>query len=753
MSLDTVLKIGKALRNATDNLKHFKYVSPCPTDKDGNYPFCISVPVLENFSFDWNKITAISSEVKKDKLVYLKFSTSDSDSSAKKFVFGDIYYKRESQFDKAKKIKKTIEYGGCFTIDKGNAFENSKNARQNIRTIAENYIISNLLSSVQKNTLKSEISNYIKKGDKYKVLKKFAKEKDVITELGESVSEKIIGLPLLKFWDAFSKDLDKVLKTLRYAPAFEYALTESLYSTSIFEDEHKINEYYFHGLFNNYFQKASNFLLKNETLNNLSEVTKQKLLNYGYSEVFIHFDFQGKSWENLSESFNAIIDYLNSEISENTDYGIVLSKSVYRTLCSGDEKNDWQFPYFSTAKKYQSFAFSENAFKDFLYTDNFVKTPRYRLTGTGIAIYVLPNIIDESEEISQNEKADEYKRFLNDRDENRFFNYEPLFPFEDDEIPQAIKKFDFILSDTSGKTVKDIVEISGIDRSYFFKIKKEIEELEKQISKELKEVLNRKEAGYISIEKALKFILGDILESEKKKSIDIKEGAKYKAHILKILPKIYVRDYHQDDSLLIGMIENIQSIVRKKEDFMIWISSKKGNKNAIGVNANWQKYQLLKHSFKLFISIQKTNNMDKISESPNYQIGKKIGRLARPLKKAINSFEKSYVGLLSRRVNTLNDCMAFINEIDEMLTRHSKTWAQTSAEARQMLAELSEKSYDKELLAFGFFEGYFTYEVSDDKKKLLDKLEKLLSDYEDKAEFEKFLEPIVNIIDDIKAEK
>lgn len=32
MSLDTVLKIGKALRNAPDSLKHFKYVSPCYMD-------------------------------------------------------------------------------------------------------------------------------------------------------------------------------------------------------------------------------------------------------------------------------------------------------------------------------------------------------------------------------------------------------------------------------------------------------------------------------------------------------------------------------------------------------------------------------------------------------------------------------------------------------------------------------------------------------------------------------------------------
>ncbi len=33
MSLDTVLKIGKALRSSKDNLKYFKYVAPCPVKK------------------------------------------------------------------------------------------------------------------------------------------------------------------------------------------------------------------------------------------------------------------------------------------------------------------------------------------------------------------------------------------------------------------------------------------------------------------------------------------------------------------------------------------------------------------------------------------------------------------------------------------------------------------------------------------------------------------------------------------------
>ena len=59
MSLDTVLKIGKALRNSRNSLKHFKYVQPCPKDKKGNYPLCISIKVNEDYSLDLNDVSIV----------------------------------------------------------------------------------------------------------------------------------------------------------------------------------------------------------------------------------------------------------------------------------------------------------------------------------------------------------------------------------------------------------------------------------------------------------------------------------------------------------------------------------------------------------------------------------------------------------------------------------------------------------------------------------------------------------------------
>jgi len=91
MSLDTVLKIGETFRQSDDSLKYFKYIEPLPINNKGNIPLCITIPVKEDFSFDWNGIK-ITPENERDKLYYLKFKTSDSDNNPIKYLFGDIFF-------------------------------------------------------------------------------------------------------------------------------------------------------------------------------------------------------------------------------------------------------------------------------------------------------------------------------------------------------------------------------------------------------------------------------------------------------------------------------------------------------------------------------------------------------------------------------------------------------------------------------------------------------------------------------------
>ena len=139
-----------------------------------------------------------------------------------------------------------------------------------------------------------------------------------------------------------------------------------------------------------------------------------------------------------------------------------------------------------------------------------------------------------------------------------------------------------------------------------------------------------------------------------------------------------------------------------------------------------------------------------ITNAESYLIGVKLGKLSRPLKKAINSFEKNYVGLLTRRVSTKNECIKFYNEINEKLIMHKKTWGQSSAEIAGELVNLPNAKYDKEKIAFGFLEGYFKYEAADKKKDFFTRLEKLLADYEGNQELENELEMLNELFQDIK---
>ncbi|MCB1144732.1 MAG: hypothetical protein KDK54_20945, partial [Leptospiraceae bacterium] len=81
MSLDTVLKIGKTFRESESGLKHFRYVKQCPLDTDKTSVLRLSLPVNEDFSFDFDNLTEITNEniigteTVDTKLYYLTFKT------------------------------------------------------------------------------------------------------------------------------------------------------------------------------------------------------------------------------------------------------------------------------------------------------------------------------------------------------------------------------------------------------------------------------------------------------------------------------------------------------------------------------------------------------------------------------------------------------------------------------------------------------------------------------------------------------
>ena len=50
MSLDTVLKIGNILRNSKEKMSFSNAVVSCRPKDNGDWPFCLSLPVDKNFN-------------------------------------------------------------------------------------------------------------------------------------------------------------------------------------------------------------------------------------------------------------------------------------------------------------------------------------------------------------------------------------------------------------------------------------------------------------------------------------------------------------------------------------------------------------------------------------------------------------------------------------------------------------------------------------------------------------------------------
>ena len=104
----------------------------------------------------------------------------------------------------------------------------------------------------------------------------------------------------------------------------------------------------------------------------------------------------------------------------------------------------------------------------------------------------------------------------------------------------------------------------------------------------------------------------------------------------------------------------------------------------------------------------------KIKNSQSYRLGILLGRLAQNFagqNSPIKSFEKSYVGTLSRRITTLADLMKFKTFIEEKIVIHEKNYdnnRSTSLELTQAIKDFpNSERYDKNECAFGFFESYF----------------------------------------------
>ena len=668
MSLDTVLKIGNILRNSKEKMSFSNAVASCPKDNKGCWPFCLCLPVDKDFNIIFDKASIVH-ENQRNNLYYLKYKTSGNDTSCK-YMFGDIYYS----------VKGTLGNNGSISI--------SENG---------NYRLVKSQSSFDKGN---------------------ADYKSICSSLDFSIEE-ITEFKQIR--TGFGREQTMLERILKYAPAI----------ICYFENQNGSFKEYIDN--EDYLKNICCTINKENNKKKLEKLSEAKgdeeLLLLNSASIFLHFSYEDgngdeKSWYDFSKTFELITRKMLKEYVAETKRGLVLNKSLWHTICSGDKKNDIQFPNFDLENRYKTRGFTESDIEDLFYGVPYAKKGKM-ISGSEYKLIVLP--------FGNNLKADDLKLFTEKKNESSIILSNE---YCDDLISSALgssstfTSFDFIFVKNGGtKPDTDLIEISNITRSALNRVDSRNKNIAHQVyaerNKEIKVDMS------LSICKSLSNLLGDVQMNNTTGRVKIAASKKYESHILKVLPLIYKENYYNDPYLLHSFVTNVESATR------------------IGDGSFWCK--ILKYDLMFILSIQnnKQNKYMDIINTASFKLGSKIGKMAKPLKKAIGSFEKNYVGLLSRRVSTKDDCIRFVTDISQKLVMHDGMWATMCAEVCDDLANLSETEYDKDKLSFGFLDGYFKYEPTDKKKDFQKRLEKILADYSDNEDLQDEVSKLNLIVDEI----
>lgn len=411
--------------------------------------------------------------------------------------------------------------------------------------------------------------------------------------------------------------------------------------------------------------------------------------------VILHFEFSGSHWYSFEKEMNLINEKLFQDVLSYSDKakGYILKAFLYKTLSSGNTPNfesgaDYKNKLFASTEDVLDLVYSIDYSKKAIISERNIKLvilPRGKnLSAEQIEDFFEKKSALEDEKVEQ---AEEKLKQANKPDEtvNSVDFFDSLFQPILTDVSENITQYDFIFSkraDSPSTPDVDMIEISGIERSALSEVSHHI----KFVRNELLNIRNRlypkrpKNFIFLDIRKAFLNLLGDMTKAQKK----------YQNHLFKVLPQIYSNTYYQDPILLPAFIEKTEFNIRNDSE----------------------NYNLLKYDYYFLTRIQTNGNMklQTMENSPSYQAGLLLGKMAQPLNRAINSFEKNYVGLLSRRISDKAALIKFANFINEKLAIHDVAYPnlkEAYSEFAALIAVLPQSQYDKHHCAFGFFESYF----------------------------------------------
>ena len=353
MSLDTVLKIGNILRNSKEKMSFSNAVASCPKDNKGCWPFCLCLPVDKDFNIIFDKASIVP-ENQRNNLYYLKYKTSGNDTSCK-YMFGDIFYS----------VKGTLGNNGSISISEDG-----------------NYRLAKTQSSFDKGN---------------------ADYKSICSSLDFSIDE-ITEFKQIR--TGFGREQTKLERILKYAPAI----------ICYFENQNGSFKEYIDN--EDYLKNICCTINKENNKKKLEKLSEAKgdeeLLLLNSASIFLHFSYEDgngdeKSWYDFSKTFELITRKMLKEYVAETKIGLVLNKNLWHTICSGDKKNDIQFPNFDLENRYKTRGFTESDIEDLFYGVSYAKKGKM-ISGSEYKLIVLP--------FGKNLKADDLKLFIEKKNES-----------------------------------------------------------------------------------------------------------------------------------------------------------------------------------------------------------------------------------------------------------------------------------------------------------------------------------------------
>ncbi|RUT77772.1 hypothetical protein [Ancylomarina longa] len=517
-------------------------------------------------------------------------------------------------------------------------------------------------------------------------------------------------------------------KTSKKDAEKRYLFGDIVYSHFI-DNKNKLNEFGNYRLFGKWENKSSfegaeplNAFIKSDNIKKFRYAYRNKkeqfeMLIKSKQSIVLHFTFNTHPWyklPNIVEDVDSIIlfykpkgkneslvgyleDKLDKDFIDNNNLSakLTLNKYLYKTLGGVT-------PGFSEVYSYKNKVFTIDNVISLMYATQVYQDPIIRINQIGIIALPHSDKITSEEIVSFFNREQKSISTQARKEETIVLESDDIFAPLTENLFADTVKFDIIFSSipkSPSGVFSDLIEISNIEKSL-------LKQVHEHILSQKAKILNRTNKAFPNTKKPFAFsvrysflkILGDVTKDKKK----------YQSHLLKVLPQLYSNTYYQDPILLPAFIEKVEYNIRE----------------------GGQLFNILKYDFYFLMNIQKNNNLMKITETKSYDLGKNLGIMANRFAAwrddcPIKSFEKSYVGNLSRRITSIEELVKFSGFLNEKLTIHgfmSKSKYIYIKDAYSSLVEtinnFEGEKYNRHNCALGFFESYYGKRVSNTEQQI-----------------------------------